>query len=169
MSDTSGAAPPSSSSPSNPYQTSQGSSPLVVVGQQLTQAVNNLAQVALSSAVFLSISSAILNAFRPPTASSSPITTGINNLGTTAIPVLAANTTRHGLIFHNPATTNVNIYAFQSTIATAPTLSAVGGAFVIVPGATLAFPSVEYQNINTAFSAFAGTGTSNALTIVEFL
>lgn len=173
MSDTSGASAPTPT-PSNPYQgggQGQGGQGLVVVGQNVVQAINNLAQVTSSATNMLSnlLGSSIVNVFRPATASSSPITTPVNNIGTTAISVLPANLNRHGLIFHNPATTNINIYVFQSTIATAPSLSSLGGAFLIIPGASLPFPAVEYANINTAFSAFASNGTTNALTIVEFL
>ena len=173
MSDTSGAAPPSSP-PTNPYQAggagqNQG---LVVVGQNLVNAVNNLAQITGSATLNLSnaLASSLVQAFRPATTAASPVTTPVNNLGTTAISVLAANQNRHGLIFHNPATTSVNVYVFQSSVATAPTLSSVGGALLLVPGATFPFPAVEYANINTAFSAFCslanGTG---ALTIMEYL
>lgn len=151
----------------NPYLsgTDAGSAPLVVVGQNMVQAINNLAQVTASATV--SISSSIVNVFRPATSSASPVTTPVNNLGTAATAILASSTIRHGLIFHNPAST-VTVYVFQSTIATAPSLSSLGGAMAIFPGATLAFPTVEYANMNTAFSAFAGTGTGNPLTILEF-
>ncbi len=163
----------SSTTPSNPYQgpSNQGTSqPLVVVGQQITQAINALAQVATSGTLSLtSLSSSIVQAFRPATSSSSPVTTGVNNIGTAAISVIGANASRHGLFFHNPATTNVNMYVFQSTVSSTPTLSAPGGAFLILPADTFPFPSSEYANVNTGFFAFASTGTNNALTIMEFL
>lgn len=161
------------STPSNPYQNpsdQNGSQPLVVVGQQITQAINALSQVTTSGTLSLtSLTSSIIQAFRPATSSASPLVTGVNNIGTTAVAVIGANTGRHGLLFHNPATTNVNVYVFSSTAATTPTLSAPGGAIVIFPAATFAFPASEYANVTIGFSAFASTGTNNALTIMEFL
>lgn len=109
------------------------------------------------------------NSYPSATASSSPIATGVNTLGTTAVSVVAARTNRNGILFHNPATTSVDVYVFPSTIATTPTVAAPGGAWKIVPGGDLPLPSVGFANVNCAFSAFAGTGTNNALTIWEFL
>src|SRR5215467_9257034 len=63
------------------------------------------------------------NAFPPATASTSPVSTGINTLGTTGTAVIASNAFRHGLIICNPATTNVFVYVFPSNMTTAPTLS----------------------------------------------
>jgi hypothetical protein len=111
----------------------------------------------------------LANAFPPATASTSPVVTGINTLGTTGVSVIAANALRHGILFHNPATANVNIYIYPSGANPAPTLASTGGSLIIFPGGDRAFPSTVYPNVNAGFSAFAGTGTNNALTIVEFL
>lgn len=111
----------------------------------------------------------VSNSLPPITASSSPVVTGINSLGTTAVSVVASRIGRNGIVFHNPATTSVNVYVFPSIATPAPTLSAPGGSFIVFPGETFAFPSIAFANMNTAFSAFAGTGTNNALTILEFL
>jgi hypothetical protein len=115
------------------------------------------------------VAQALINAFPPATASTSPVVTGINTLGTTGVSVIAANALRHGILFHNPATANINIYVYVTGTNPAPTLASTGGAFIIFPGADRPFPSTVYPNVNAGFSAFAGTGTNNALTIVEFL
>lgn len=119
--------------------------------------VQNLSQLARS----------ITNAMPVPTAAASPVSTPINNLGVSATTVLAASADRHGLIFHNPGTANV--YVYPSLASTAPTTSAVGGAFLIFPGGTLQFPPNAYPNVNCAWKAFSGTGSNQALTVVEFL
>ncbi len=159
------------STPANPYQgpSDQGSSqPLVVVGQQITQAISNLTQ-AVSSANS-TINSSLINAFPPTTTATSPVATGINNLSTASISVIGTSTSRHGIIFHNPnlPSSNVNVYVYPSALGSPPTLAAPGGAFLILPGDDLPLPSVGYTNINAAFSAFASTGSNNALTIWEF-
>lgn len=113
---------------------------------------------------------ALGNSFPQATASASPVMTGVNNLGSTAVSVVAARTSRHGIVFHNPATANVVAYVYASNMTTAPTLAAPGGALEILPGASFPFPSVGYANINTGFSAFVNTAISTGvLTIIEFL
>jgi len=109
----------------------------------------------------------MVNAYPPPTATVSPAATGLNALGTTAATIaVASSTTRHGIIFHNPGTTSV--YVYPTAIATAPTVSAVGGAFLILPAGTLKMSSDSFPNVNCGWSAFAGAGSAQPLTIVEF-
>jgi hypothetical protein len=106
------------------------------------------------------------NAFPAQTVSTSPISTPINSLTTTAaVSVIGTSAIRHGLIFHNPGTASV--YVFPS-LTTAPNYTTAGGAFLIAPGVSLEFPSSLYPNINCAWSAFSGTGSNQALTVVEF-
>jgi len=105
------------------------------------------------------------NAWPNQTAATSPLSTPCS-LSTTASVVIAASTTRHGLMFHNPGTASV--YVFPSLTSTAPTTSAVGGSFLILPGGTLEFPPSLYPNVNCGWSAFSGTGSAQALTVVEF-
>ena len=97
---------------------------------------------------------------------SSPVSTPVNNLSTTAISVISTSFLRQGIIFHNPGTASV--YVYPTLASTAPTTTTVGGSFLILPGGTLAFPSSLYPNINCGWSAFSGTGSSQALTVVEF-
>lgn len=106
------------------------------------------------------------NAWPNQTAATSPLSTPINSLSTTASVVIAASTTRHGLIFHNPGTASV--YVYPTLASTAPTTASVGGSFLILPGGTLEFPPSIYPNVNCGWSAFSGTGSSQALTVVEF-
>lgn len=118
--------------------------------------VQNLASLVLS----------FQNAFPPATATASPRATGTNSLGTTALLLVTASTTRHGIVFHNPGTASV--YVFPTAITTAPTVSAVGGSFLIFPGGSLSFAPTQFPNVNCSWSGFAATGAANALTIVEF-
>ncbi len=102
------------------------------------------------------------------TASTSPVSYPFNNIGTsTATAIIAANANRYGLIFHNPGTANV--YVYPSAMTSAPTFASVGGSFIIYPGGTLSFPSPLFANANGAWSAFSGTGSNQAFTVVEFL
>src|SRR5882672_634891 len=150
MSDSSGAATPS------PASAPMGGSMTDLVSTQ-KGGVQNLA----------TIGAAIGNVFAPATASSSPLATPVNNLGTTGTAVLGSSTTRYSVLFHNPST-SVSAYIYPSLAPPAPTLSAPGGATLIFPGGTLSFTPPQWPNINAAFSAFAGTGTNNPLTIWEF-
>lgn len=106
------------------------------------------------------------NAWPNETIATSPVSTPINSLSTTASVVIAASTTRHGLMFHNPGTASV--YVYPTLASTAPTTTTVGGSFLILPGGTLEFPPALYPNVNCGWSAFSGTGSSQALTVVEF-
>ena len=100
------------------------------------------------------------------TSSSSPVGTAINNLSSGLSQVLGSSFIRHGLIFHNPGTSNV--YVYPSTLTTGVGTTSLGGSFVIYPGGTLAFPSTMFPNVNCGWNAFVTGGTSQALTIVEF-
>lgn len=109
------------------------------------------------------------NATPNATASSSPVSYPYNNIGTSsATSVIGINATRYGLLFHNPGAT-ASIYIYPSAMTVAPTFSSVGGSFVVYPGETFPFPSTEYANANCAWSAFAGTGSNQPFTVVEFL
>lgn len=105
------------------------------------------------------------NALPVPATTVSPKFTGVS-LTTTGAVVISTSTIRHGMLFHNPGTTNVYLYA--TAIQTAPTTSSLAGSIVIGPGLTLTLPSSEFPNLNAGFSAFAQTGSSQAFTVVEF-
>lgn len=108
------------------------------------------------------------NVFRSATASTSPVFIGVNNLGTTGTTIMSPTIGLGGLKIHNPATGNVNAYVYSLSIATAPTLSAPGGAILVLPGATEPFPCPEYANFNVGLGAFVSAGTTGALTIIQF-
>lgn len=112
--------------------------------------------------------SSLLNANPSATAATSPAAYGYNNIDTTGTTVLAANASRFGVIFHNPGDT-ATIYVYPTNIDTAPTTATLGGSFAILPGGTFSLPSTVFSNVNGAWAAFAGTGSSQPLTVVEFL
>ena len=107
----------------------------------------------------------IVNATPAATTTSSPKFTAVS-LTTTATVVIAASTIRHGLVMHNPGTTNIYVYATGMT--SPPNTSVLAGSIVVFPGGTLSFPSASFPNINAGFSAYNLTGASQAFTIVEF-
>lgn len=133
--------------------------------------VQNLSVLAqtIMSALPAGLASAFLNNFAPAIASgsSSPVATPVNSLGTTGASVIGSSSVRFGILFHNPSST-VAVYVYPSLASPAPTLASAGGAFLILPGGTLPLMPPNYRNNNAAFSAFAGTGTNNPLTIWEF-
>lgn len=108
----------------------------------------------------------IVNAYPIPTTTASPAAIGFNNISTVATTVLSTSAVRHGLIFHNPGT--ANIYVFPSAISTTPTTTILGGSILIYPGGTFNMPSSLYPNVNCGWSALSGTGSAQALTILEF-
>ncbi len=111
------------------------------------------------------LAQALVNAFPKATASTSPVATGLNSIATAASVAIAANTLRHGIMFHNPGTTT--IYVYPTAMAVAPTTTVLGGTFVIYPGATLQFSPANFPNVNCGWSAF-GLGASLPLTVCEF-
>ena len=144
---------------SNDYGAAQPSAPTGAPHD----AVSALQNIARQIGVY---AQSIANAYPAATTTSSPGAIGINSISTTAGVVLGTSTIRHGLVFHNPGT--ANIYVFPTAISTTPTTSLVGGTFIIYPGGTLTMPSTMFTNVGAGWSAFSGTGSSQALTIVEF-
>lgn len=107
------------------------------------------------------------NAVPVAATAASPKFTGLA-LSTSATTVLIGTSSiRHGLILHNPGGT-ATCYVFPTAIATVPTSSSLGGALSIAPGSSVVWPSVQFPNINIGFSGFAGTGTSQPFTVIEF-
>lgn len=87
-------------------------------------------------------------------------TTGTNTLGTTSTQVVAADSKRTSLVFHNPSST-VMVLLAQNAVAT---WSAPGGAFVLLPQDYLSLSGV----VQSAWNAAAQTGTANPLTVTTF-
>jgi hypothetical protein len=89
------------------------------------------------------------------------------NLGTSSTQVIAADSSRRSITFHNPNTaTNANIVvcpAFDNSAnALTASFSAPGGSYVLYPGAEKKFEG----NVQTAWLAAASTGTTNGVTMV---
>src|SRR5882672_9578393 len=84
---------------------------------------------------------------------------------TSAVQAIAGRPERQSITFHNPGT--VNVYVAPTITATgaalAPTLSALAGTFLIFPGGLL----VITGECQTAWQAFAASGTNNPLTVME--
>lgn len=130
----------------------------------LSEAINHLSNIARQLSVW---SQSITNSTPAATTTGSPRFTGAS-LGTASpTVVIAASTTRHGIIFHNVGGT-ASVYLYQTGMTTVPTSTSLGGSILILPGATLEMPSTVYPNINAGFSAFTNTGSSQPFTVVEF-
>lgn len=92
-----------------------------------------------------------------------------NNLSTTPAQVVAANTARQSLTFHNPGTVDifiapVTVVNTGSQVALTPSTVALGGCFrVYANGGSLTITG-ECQG---AWQAFAASSTGNPLTIME--
>jgi hypothetical protein len=92
----------------------------------------------------------------------------IINTGNTQIA--PANPFRQSITFHNPGTVNLFVSmvaqlsqaGVQSVLA--PSNAAPGGAFVVLPGATLTLVGGEIQ---LAWQAFAASGTTNPITVMD--
>ena len=132
-------------------------------GQGAAEVINQLSNIARQLSVW---SQSISNSIPAATAATSPKFTGVT-LSTTASVVIAASTTRHGILLHNVGNT-ANVYVYQTGMTTAPTTAALAGSILIFPGDTLSLPSTIFPNINAGFSAFTNTGSSQPFTVVEF-
>jgi hypothetical protein len=100
-----------------------------------------------------------------PTTTSSPKFTAVT-LSTATSVLVATSTLRHGIFFHNPATTNA--FVFATGMTSPPSSSNFAGGIVIYPGGSLSFPSAMFANSNAGFSGFAQTGASQPFTVIEF-
>ncbi len=131
-------------------------------GGGATEGVSQLQNIARQLSAW---SQSQTNAYPVPTSTTSPKFTPVT-LSTATSVVVAASTTRHGIWFHNPATTNA--FIFQTNMTPAPSSTNFAGGIVIYPGATLAMSPAQYPNINAGFSGFSQTGSSQPFTVVEF-
>lgn len=133
-------------------------------GGGFTEAINELRNIARQLSVW---SQSITNAQPKATTAVSPKFTGVS-LGTAAITqIIASSSIRHGMILHNPGAT-ATIYVFPTNIATTPSTTNLAGTLAIAAGSTVQWPSFQFTNINAGFSGFAGTGTSQPFTVIEF-
>jgi hypothetical protein len=115
------------------------------------------------------LSQSIGNAQPAATTTTSPQATG-SVLGTAAaVQIVGARTTapaRHGIMFHNPATTAA--YIWPSGLTPAPTSSSLQGSLEIQGGSTITFSSEQWPNINSAFSGIATTGGAQPFSVWEW-
>jgi hypothetical protein len=128
----------------------------------LTEAINELRNVARQLSVQ---SQSITNAVPAATTTASPKFTAVA-LSTATSAVIGTSSVRHGLVMHNPGTSNSYIYAANMTPA--PSSSNIAGTVVIYPGGTLSFPSSQMPNINNGFNGFSSTGSNQPFTVIEF-
>jgi hypothetical protein len=86
--------------------------------------------------------------------------TAINNLGTTSVQVIAADTTRTSIVFHNPMSATTVLVCLAPTVAT---FSAPGGSFVVLPQDYLPLTG----NVQSAWNGVAQAGSTCSLTIAS--
>jgi hypothetical protein len=127
-----------------------------------TEAVSQLQNIARQLSIW---SQSISNASPAATTTTSPRFTAVQ-LSTSATAVIGTSLLRHGMLFHNPGT--ANLYLYQTGMTSAPTTTVLAGSVVIYPGGTFTLPSPMFPNISAGFSGFSGTGSSQALTVIEF-
>lgn len=91
--------------------------------------------------------------------------TPINNIGTTGAQIIGGNPSRVTITFHNPGTNTVYVYPMTqaSGAALAPTLTVLGGTFVVLAASLLTFTG----EVQVAWGAFATAGAANPLTVME--
>lgn len=129
-----------------------------------TEALAHLQNIARNLGIW---AQSITNSTPVPTTTTSPKFTGVT-LGTAAVTVLIGTSTiRHGMILHNVGAT-ATCYIFQTGMASPPTTTSLAGSLAIAPGSSVVWPSSQFTNINAGFSGFAGTGTSQPMTVIEF-
>lgn len=94
-----------------------------------------------------------------------PIGIGIATLGTTWAQVLAADTQRRGVIFHNPG--SENLFVAPANLASQPANGA--GALLIYPQEeAVLFAEDEHENVNCAWMAWVASGSDQPISILNF-
>lgn len=92
--------------------------------------------------------------------------TAINSLSTTAISVLAADTNRSFVLFHNPSS-GVTVYVAPTLTTSGATLTLLattpGGAFRIIP-----MDYIQFAGGTQAWQAVCSSGSNNPLTVASF-
>jgi hypothetical protein len=94
----------------------------------------------------------------------SPLGGGVRvaSLTTTPVAVAPANALRHSIVFHNPGTITIyvapqTVLAFDNSVVTlVPSLAALQGCFVVLPGAMLKLVG----SCGGQWSGFAASGTA---------
>ncbi len=97
----------------------------------------------------------------PGVSSPNPILS--TTLGTASIPILTANPSRRGVIFHNPGSVNIGVCPSNLT-------AAIGaGSIIILPGAEVQILGNRRIKINCAWNGIAASSSNNDLTMLELL
>jgi hypothetical protein len=95
--------------------------------------------------------------------------TAVNTLGPVPMRVIGRNSTRTGITFHNPGQGTVVVFPEHvlvngQNVALQPSLTSLGGGFVLAYGANLFIGEPTAQQ---AWQALALAGVANPLTIQE--
>lgn len=93
---------------------------------------------------------------------------GSNAVGTSPIQVLTNNGQRAAVIFHNPGT--INIYVYSSQVSPPPSLAALGGSWLVLPGGDRTVyggNTISLSAVNGQWFAFASSGSANPLSVIE--
>ena len=106
-----------------------------------------------------------VNAYPVPTSTASPAYTAVTLNVTTATLIVAASTTRHGMILCNPGTTSAYIWPTATTTALASTT--LGGSMLIAAGSSVILASSQFPN-NTAGWSGISTTAAGQFTIWQF-
>lgn len=92
------------------------------------------------------------------------VTTGLNNVSTTAAQVIAASNNRKKLTFHNPGTINLLIFQKLNADGSAQscTFASPGGGWIVLPYSML---EITGDAAGGAWMAVAASASTNGLTI----
>jgi hypothetical protein len=95
--------------------------------------------------------------------------TAINSVSTAVQFVIGTNPSRNSLTFHNPGSVSVVVFPQYrlvngANVPLAPTISALGGGFLLLSGETLFIGATASKQ---QWQALSLSGTGNALTITE--
>lgn len=94
-----------------------------------------------------------------------PIGVGIGTLGTTWAQVLAADSQRRGVVFHNPGANNLRVA--PANLSVQP--SSGQGAILIYPDEEFElYADDEHMNCNQAWMAWVDTGSNQPISILNF-
>jgi hypothetical protein len=94
-----------------------------------------------------------------------PIGVGIGTLGTTWAQVLAADSQRRGVVFHNPGSQNLRVAPANLTVQP----SAGQGAILIYPDEEFElYADDEHMNCSQAWMAWVDSGSNQPISILNF-
>ncbi len=130
--------------------------------QQSTEGVSHLQNIARNLALW---AQSQLNAIPVPTSTLSPQFTAVALNTTSATLIVAASTTRHGMILSNPGTTSA--YIWPTSVTTSLSSSSLGGSMLIAAGSSVMLPSSQFPNNTTGWSGISTTA-AGAFSVWQF-